>query len=143
MVGGSESFMYTLRDCIAALGIRCYAKPSGPYVRVIVSDRKSIFEFSRWMYENHDLCIDRKLAEFNKEEMDYKELQDLKHLKTSLVVKERKEIVLHELSKHASELDACKEVGILVNTYRTWLRKDPEFRRAAEKLVNHKKGDDS
>ncbi|MFC4023004.1 LAGLIDADG family homing endonuclease [Oceanobacillus longus] len=75
-VGGSESFMTTLKKEIEKLGFETNFTRHGTYFRVYVSGRKTIKLFSDWMYKDKGLYLVRKYNEFQLETSPIEQLKD-------------------------------------------------------------------
>ncbi|MFD1849473.1 LAGLIDADG family homing endonuclease [Oceanobacillus bengalensis] len=75
-VGGSKPFMIKLREIIEKQNFATNFTDHETHFRVYVSGRKTIKQFSDWMYKHKGLYLHRKYAEFQKETLPIKELND-------------------------------------------------------------------
>jgi len=76
IVGGSKSFMKSLRDEIENNGFETNFTEHDTHYRVYVSRRKTIKLFSNWLYENKGLFLKRKYEEFQKEKLPLHMIRD-------------------------------------------------------------------
>lgn len=75
-VGGSKPFMLKLRELIEKQNFTTNFTEHGTYYRLYISGRKTIKQFSDWMYKVKGLYLHRKYAEFQKETLPIEELKD-------------------------------------------------------------------
>lgn len=75
-VGGSKPFMIKLREAIEKQNFTTNFTDHKTYYRVYVSGRKTIKQFSDWMYKDKGLFLHRKYAEFQKETLPIEQLKD-------------------------------------------------------------------
>ncbi|MCD7033630.1 endonuclease [Metabacillus sp. GX 13764] len=76
-VGGSFSFMNTLCDLLDKKGFHPVLKQySSKHYRVYVSGRKTIKEFSDWIYKDKELFLHRKYELFQQEKLPIEMLED-------------------------------------------------------------------
>ena len=76
IVGGSKSFMTSLRNIIEENGFETNYTEHGTHFRVYVSGRRTIKLFSDWMYKSKGLYIKRKYEAFQKESLPINQLKD-------------------------------------------------------------------
>lgn len=76
IVGGSLKFMEELQKVIEYHGFETNFTSHTNHYRVYVSGRKTIKEFSDWLYRDKDLYLLRKFEEFSKEKEDVSTLKD-------------------------------------------------------------------
>ncbi|MFB4169143.1 LAGLIDADG family homing endonuclease [Virgibacillus sp. JSM 102003] len=75
-VGGSETFMVSLRNEINNLGFETNLTMHDTYFRVYVSGRKTIKLFTDWMYKDKGLFLKRKYNESLLETLPIEKLKD-------------------------------------------------------------------
>ena len=75
-VGGSKSFMKSLRMEIESNGFETNYTEHNTHFRVYISGRKTIKLFSDWMYKNKGLYLKRKYEAFQKETLPLNQLKD-------------------------------------------------------------------
>ena len=75
-VGGSKSFMKSLRMEIESNGFETNYTEHNTHFRVYISGRKTIKLFSDWMYKNKGLYLKRKYEAFQKETLSLNQLKD-------------------------------------------------------------------
>lgn len=75
-VGGSKTFMISLKDEIEKNGFETNFTDHDSYFRVYVSGRRTIKLFSEWLYQNKELFIKRKYESFQKEKLPLEKLKD-------------------------------------------------------------------
>lgn len=80
-VGGSRSFMLSLKDKIEENGFETNYTEHTTHFRVYVSGRRTIKLFSEWLYKNNGLHLKRKYEAFQKETLPLEKLKD-RELKT-------------------------------------------------------------
>lgn len=76
IVGGSIEFMKSLQNKIEVHGFTTNFTTHENHYRVYVSGRKTIKNFSEWLYKDKELFLERKYEEFNKEKEDISILRD-------------------------------------------------------------------
>lgn len=76
IVGGSKSFMTTLRSVIEENHFETNFTEHGTHFRVYVSGRRTIKLFSDWLYNNKGLYLKRKYEAFQKETLPLEQLKD-------------------------------------------------------------------
>src|SRR5690625_954104 len=80
-VGGSRSFMLSLKDKIEENGFETNYTEHTTHFRVYVSGRRTIKLFSEWLYKDKGLHLKRKYEVFQKETLPLEKLKD-RELKT-------------------------------------------------------------
>ncbi|EJV72288.1 hypothetical protein IEM_00250 [Bacillus cereus BAG6O-2] len=91
-VGGSYNFMNSLNQVLQNYNLTSYLINQNTHYRVILSGRKSIQLFSKWIYKGKDIYLHRKYEIFQKEILSLEQLQDRKLKRTQAAVKQRKQI---------------------------------------------------
>lgn len=76
IVGGSIQFMNRLKEIFEQKGFEPNFTSHETHYRVYVSGRKTIKEFSNWIYQDKNICLIRKYNEFMKEEKDISVLKN-------------------------------------------------------------------
>ena len=85
-VGGSYSFMNSLNQVLQNHNLPAELLKQNKHYRVILTGRKPIQLFSKWIYKDKDIYLHRKYEEFQKESLSLDQLKDrkLKELKLLL-----------------------------------------------------------
>lgn len=76
IVGGSLKFMKEFQKVIEHHGFETNFTSHTNHYRVYISGRKTIKEFSQWLYKDKDLYLFRKFEEFSKEKEEVATLKD-------------------------------------------------------------------
>lgn len=76
IVGGSKQFMLTLRDHIENAGFKTKFVDYKTDFRVYVSGRKTLKQFSNWLYKNKGLYLMRKYNIFMQEKLSMEQLEE-------------------------------------------------------------------
>ncbi|WP_242213367.1 LAGLIDADG family homing endonuclease [Bacillus cereus group sp. BfR-BA-01383] len=135
-VGGSYNFMNTLNKLLQNHNFPSNLLNQNKHYRVILSGRKSIQLFSKWIYKENDLYLHRKHEIFQKESLSLDQLQDrkLKQTQTQTVVKQRKQNFLKEYMKNKCNATACSNLEISEQTFKRWLKNDNQFKTEYEQI---------
>lgn len=136
-VGGSESFMQTLINILKEQGFSPQFQIQGKNYRVHVRGRKSIKQFSDWIYRDVDkeLYLTRKYETFKKEKLEVRDLKDRKLLNTKEAVIKRKLNFLAIFAVVQSMESACASIEIQTTTVKRWITKDEAFKNSFELLT--------
>ncbi|PGA98787.1 LAGLIDADG family homing endonuclease [Bacillus toyonensis] len=132
-VGGSYNFMNSLNQVIQNYNLNSYLINPNTHYRVILSGRKSIQLFSKWIYKDKDIYLHRKYEIFQKESLSLDQLQDRKLKQTA--VKQRKQNFLKEYMKNKCNATACSNVEISELTFKSWLKNDNQFKKDYERII--------
>ncbi|RDY68471.1 endonuclease [Halobacillus trueperi] len=133
-VGGSHQFFEELNKLIKRRGIRSYLKVYQTYTRLIISGRQSIKGFGDRIYADSDLRLDRKYEEYLKENQNYDDLEDGKHVVSKAAIKERKNKFLMKFIKSGCITKCCAEINIEPTTFKNWMKNDLEFQQRWNEL---------
>ena len=111
-VGGSHSFMKSLYKILCEQNFHPNFLSKGKHYRVILSGRRTIKQFSEWIYKNKELFLQRKYEVFQQETLKLEQLQDRKLKRTKTAVTKRKEDFLIEYQQHNSISKSCENIRI-------------------------------
>lgn len=131
-VGGSYNFMSSLNQVLQNYNLTSYLINQNTHYRVILSGRKSIQLFSKWIYKGKDIYLHRKYEIFQKEILSLEQLQDRKLKRTQAAVKQRKQNFLKEYMRNKCIATACSNLEINELTFKTWLKNDNQFKKDYE-----------
>jgi intein-encoded DNA endonuclease-like protein len=130
-VGGSLSFMLSLKKVLEKKGFEPNFTSHKRYYRVYVSGRKTIKLFADWIYNEKNLYLKRKYDAFQQE------TEELKFLSDSMnKISKRKSKVIEVYKKSGNKENAIKSVGLSKETYLKWLSNDPDFKRNIMSIDN-------
>ncbi|MGF2713144.1 LAGLIDADG family homing endonuclease [Bacillus cereus] len=131
-VGGSYNFMNSLNQVLQNYNLTSYLINQNTHYRVILSGRKSIQLFSKWIYKGKDIYLHRKYEIFQKEILSLEQLQDRKLKRTQAAVKQRKQNFFKEYMRNKCIATACSNLEINELTFKTWLKNDNQFKKDYE-----------
>jgi len=94
------------------------------HYRVILTGRKPIQLFSKWIYKDKDIYLHRKYEEFQKESLSLDQLKDRKLKRTQAAVKQRKQNFLKEYMKNKCIAKTCSILEIKEPTFKSWLNEE-------------------
>ncbi|WP_456271135.1 LAGLIDADG family homing endonuclease [Bacillus sp. AK031] len=137
-VGGSRLFMNRLKEIIETLGFDTELQQFDNCYRLFLTGRKSIQKFSRWIYKDKDLYLERKFHEFSKENLPLEKLKDNKLKRTKTAVKARKEKFLSLVNNRNSIDEAIKQIGIQKSTFKKWISSDMQFKEKFDQSQSNK-----
>ncbi|MGD6779381.1 LAGLIDADG family homing endonuclease [Sutcliffiella horikoshii] len=135
-VGGSELFLSELMKVLVKQQLTPSLKDRNSHYPLFISGRKSIQTFSKWIYKNKTLYLQRKFNEFNKEKLAYNELKDRAIKVTKEAVLERRRIFINLLKVNGCVKLTSEKIGISPYTYKTWLKKDRIFEQEFNSILN-------
>ncbi|MFC0237340.1 LAGLIDADG family homing endonuclease [Fictibacillus phosphorivorans] len=135
-VGGSLDFMKGLSDVLEKLGLEPRIKPSQKYYRLFISGRKTLKEFFDYIYFEKNLYLERKFELFKDKNIELKNLRNSNHKRTKEAVALRKKDFIKTFQVKQCINTSCKEVGILLATYHSWLKQDEQFLKEMTLLMN-------
>ncbi|MHA4261742.1 endonuclease [Bacillus cereus] len=133
-VGGSYNFMNSLNQVLQNHNLTSYLINQNTHYRVILSGRKSIQLFSKWIYKDKGIYLHRKYEVFQKESLSLDQLQDRKLKQTQTAVKQRKQNFLEEYMKNKCNATTCSNLEISESAFKRWLKNDNQFKRDYEKI---------
>ncbi|PDZ05526.1 endonuclease [Bacillus cereus] len=133
-VGGSYSFMNSLHQILQNHNLSADLLNQNKHFRVILSGRKSIQLFSKWIYKDKDIYLHRKYEVFQKESLSLEQLHDRKLKQTQTAVKQRKQKFLKDYMKDKCSATACSNLEISESTFKRWLKNDNQFKREYEQI---------
>lgn len=133
-VGGSYTFMNSLNQVLQNYNLPADLLNQNKYYRVILSGRKSIQLFSKWIYKDNDIYLHRKYEIFQKESLSLDQLQDRKLKQTQTAVKQKKQNFLKEYMKNKCNATACSNLEISESTFKCWLKNDNQFKTEYEQI---------
>ncbi|PEX80076.1 LAGLIDADG family homing endonuclease [Bacillus cereus] len=134
-VGGSYNFMNTLNKLLQNHNLPSNLLNQNKHYRVILSGRKSIQLFSKWIYKDKDLYLRRKHEIFQKESLHLDQLQDRKLKRTQSAVQQRKHNFLKDYEKNKCITTACLNININELTFKSWLKNDNQFKKDYERII--------
>ncbi|MBB6452776.1 intein-encoded DNA endonuclease-like protein [Salirhabdus euzebyi] len=123
-VGGSLSFMMSLKQNLEVLGFEPNFNDNGSYYRIFISGRKTIKLFANWMYKDKGLYLTRKFSRFPKDELEPGQLHDREY---KISKRKLKLIELYNVTENMEYV--LKKIRISTNIYNKWLSTDPDFKR--------------
>lgn len=95
-VGGSYSFMTTLRKELERAGFETNFTAHTNHYRVYLSGRKTIKQFPDWIYKDKNIFLKRKYEEFHKEELHVDDLKNKIKTHKNALEKRRVEGLINE-----------------------------------------------
>ncbi|MDM5239403.1 LAGLIDADG family homing endonuclease [Bacillus cereus] len=134
-VGGSYNFMNTLNKLLQNHNLPSNLLNQNKHYRVILSGRKSIQLFSKWIYKDKDFYLHRKHEIFQKESLGLDQLQDRKLKRTQSAVRQRKHNFLKDYEKNKCITTACLNINISELTFKSWLKNDNQFKKDYERII--------
>ncbi|MGG0277323.1 LAGLIDADG family homing endonuclease [Bacillus rhizoplanae] len=134
-VGGSHGFMKSLYQILCEQNFHPNFIGKGKHYRVILSGRRTIKQFSEWIYKDKELFLLRKYEVFQQETLKLELLQDRKLKRTKTAVTKRKKDFLIEYQQHNSISKSCESIGIKKTTFQSWIKNDLEFKNQFEHLI--------
>lgn len=133
-VGGSYSFMNSLNQVLQNHNLPAELLKQNKHYRVILTGRKPIQLFSKWIYKDKDIYLHRKYEEFQKESLSLDQLKDRKLKRTQAAVKQRKQNFLKEYMKNKCIAKTCSILEIKEPTFKSWLKNDNQFKKDYERI---------
>ncbi|MED0948718.1 LAGLIDADG family homing endonuclease [Bacillus mobilis] len=135
-VGGSYSFMNSLHQILQNYNLSAdlLNQNQNKHFRVILTGRKPIQLFSKWIYKDKDIYLHRKYEEFQKECLSLDQLKDRKLKRTQAAVKQRKQNFLKEYMKNECIAKTCSILEIKEPTFKSWLKNDKQFKKDYERI---------
>ncbi|MBS9803570.1 endonuclease [Bacillus toyonensis] len=133
-VGGSYNFMNSLNQVLQNHNLPADLLNQNKHYRVILTGRKPIQLFSKWIYKDKDIYLHRKYEEFQKERLSLDQLKDRKLKRTQAAVKQRKQNFLKEYMKNKCIAKTCSILEIKEPTFKSWLKNDNQFKKDYERI---------
>ena len=96
-VGGSYSFMNSLNQVLQNHNLPAELLNQNKHYRVILTGRKPIQLFSKWIYKDNDIYLHRKYEEFQKESLSLDQLKDRKLKELKLLLSRENKISLRNI----------------------------------------------
>ncbi|KPL60054.1 helix-turn-helix domain-containing protein [Rossellomorea vietnamensis] len=138
-VGGSESFMSKLNLELQRRNFNSRLYADKKYFRIFITGRKTIHLFKKWLYQDMELYLKRKYEVFDKETIqDANKIPESRIKMTKAAVKNRKESFLRLYKKSMTIDEICKEIKITPATFKSWLKKDREFKEEFYSIITTK-----